>query len=109
MNSTAIKKRPTLEVERTYRTETSDPRFSGTQRTKAPCGEILLASFLMVLGLVLCSMSYLHYSEHVKGQSAADAGFAILGMLTFVPGFHYTRIAYYAWRERKGYDFQDMH
>ena len=34
--------------------------------------------------------------------------FAILGMLLFMPGFYYTRIAYYAYKGYKGFSFSNI-
>jgi len=34
--------------------------------------------------------------------------FAILGALLFMPGFYYTRIAYYAYKGYKGFSFSNI-
>lgn len=85
-----------------------DPRFSVNQSQDVPWAEVVLAIFLMLIGMVLCSLSYLHHTKHVVGQDSAGLGFGILGILTFVPGFYHSRIIYYAFRHRKGYDFQHI-
>jgi hypothetical protein len=30
------------------------------------------------------------------------------GLLVFIPGFHFTRIAYLVWRGRRGYSWEDI-
>lgn len=53
---------------------------------------------LFILGLVLW---------RVEGQ-AAFIGMFVLGLLVFIPGFHFSRIAYLAYRQRSGYTWEDM-
>ncbi|WJX96545.1 hypothetical protein P8452_77739 [Trifolium repens] len=40
--------------------------------------------------------------NHVGGDTAHGLFFAILGSILFIPGFYYTRIAYYAYKGYKG-------
>ncbi|WJX24153.1 hypothetical protein P8452_13294 [Trifolium repens] len=44
--------------------------------------------------------------NHVGGDIAHGLFFAILGMLVFIPGFYYTRIAYYAYKGYKGHQIR---
>jgi hypothetical protein len=34
--------------------------------------------------------------------------FTIIGSVAFIPGFYYTRLAYYAYRGYAGYTFEDI-
>jgi hypothetical protein len=34
--------------------------------------------------------------------------FAVLGVVMFIPGFYYTRIAYYAYKGYKGFSFSNI-
>ncbi len=39
---------------------------------------------------------------------AQEYGFTIIGLLTFIPGFYHTRIAYYTWRGYKGFSWDQI-
>ncbi|KAK4258249.1 hypothetical protein QN277_007720 [Acacia crassicarpa] len=56
---------------------------------KPPIKEIALAISLLVFGTL-------------------GLFFAILGMVLFIPGFYYTRIAYYAYKGYKGFSFSNI-
>ncbi|KAG8384666.1 hypothetical protein BUALT_Bualt04G0141700 [Buddleja alternifolia] len=87
-----------------------DPRFDYTPTTyqKIPWKSIFLAIFLLLLGCLLLSLSLFIFTGHMGGELAQAYGFLGLGLLTFVPGFYETRIAYYSWRGAKGYQFTSI-
>mmetsp|Transcript_16028 Transcript_16028/g.40966 ORF Transcript_16028/g.40966 Transcript_16028/m.40966 type:complete len:110 (+) Transcript_16028:292-621(+) len=73
-----------------------------------PFQAICLAIGLLLAGVILLTLGALHLTEHVVGKDGAGWGLVTLGALTFIPGFHQSRIAYYAWRGRRGYSFDDI-
>ncbi|VVA20065.1 PREDICTED: transmembrane [Prunus dulcis] len=88
----------------------NDPRFSYTPKSfdKIPWKSILLALFLLFLGSLLLFLSYFIFTGHMGGDLSQAYGLLALGILTFLPGFYETRIAYYAWRGAKGYRFASI-
>jgi len=56
----------------------------------------------------LTVLGVLHLSRHIVGKDGAGWGLVLLGILAFLPGFHQSRIAYYAWRGRPGFSFDDV-
>ncbi|XP_044471188.1 transmembrane protein 230-like [Mangifera indica] len=75
---------------------------------RPPIKEIALAVSLLVFGTfgIICGslMSY----NRVGGDRAHGLFFAILGSILFIPGFYYTRIAYYAYKGYKGFSFANI-
>ncbi|XP_009360588.2 transmembrane protein 230 [Pyrus x bretschneideri] len=88
----------------------SDPRFDYTPKSfdKIPWKSIVLALFLLSLGSLLLFLSYFIFTGHMGGELAQAYGLLALGVLTFLPGFYETRIAYYACRGAKGYRFASI-
>ncbi|XP_057519808.1 uncharacterized protein LOC130800348 [Amaranthus tricolor] len=84
-----------------------DPRFDYTPKSldKVPWKSILLALFLLILGSLLLFLSFFILSGHMGGERSQAYGLLALGILTFLPGFYETRIAYYSWRGATGYRF----
>jgi len=78
------------------------------QSRDIPWGAIRLALVLLLTGVILLVLGGLHLSRHIVGKDGAGWGLVVLGSLTFIPGFHQSRIAYYAWRGRPGYSFDDI-
>uniref|UniRef100_A0A2N9GY03 Uncharacterized protein n=1 Tax=Fagus sylvatica TaxID=28930 RepID=A0A2N9GY03_FAGSY len=87
-----------------------DPRFDYSPKSfdKIPWKSIVLALFLLSLGLVLLFLSYFIFTGHMGGDQSQAYGLLALGILSFLPGFYETRIAYYAWRGAKGYRFASI-
>ncbi|KMT10439.1 hypothetical protein BVRB_5g115650 [Beta vulgaris subsp. vulgaris] len=84
-----------------------DPRFDYTPKCldKVPWKSILLALFLLFLGSLLLFLSFFILTGHMGGERSQGYGLFALGLLTFLPGFYETRIAYYSWRGAAGYRF----
>ncbi|KAH9624448.1 hypothetical protein KSS87_008878 [Heliosperma pusillum] len=85
----------------------SDPRFDYMPRSldKVPWKSILLALFLLSLGSFLLFLSAFILTGHMGGEQSQAFCLFALGMLSFLPGFYETRIAYYSWRGAAGYRF----
>ncbi|KAL9239550.1 hypothetical protein vseg_013860 [Gypsophila vaccaria] len=84
-----------------------DPRFDYTPKCfdKVPWKSILLAMFLLSLGSFLLFLSIFILTGHMGGEQSQAYGLFALGIITFLPGFYETRIAYYSWRGAAGYRF----
>ncbi|XP_019195162.1 PREDICTED: transmembrane protein 230-like isoform X1 [Ipomoea nil] len=72
---------------------------------KVPWKSIGLACFLLCLGCLLLLISFFIYTGHMGGELSQAYGLCALGVLSFIPGFYETRIAYYSWRGAQGYRF----
>ncbi|CAM8936096.1 unnamed protein product [Rhodiola kirilowii] len=53
-------------------------------------------------------LGYFQAVNHIGGDSAHGLFFAVLGAILFIPGFYYTRIAYYAYKGYKGFSFSNI-
>ncbi|XP_010258230.1 PREDICTED: transmembrane protein 230 [Nelumbo nucifera] len=87
-----------------------DPRFMYTPRSfdRVPWKSIALALFLLFLGSILLFLSFFIFTGHMGGERSQAYGLLMLGILTFLPGFYETRIAYYSWRGADGYRFSSI-
>ncbi|XP_057481577.1 uncharacterized protein LOC130772942 [Actinidia eriantha] len=87
-----------------------DPRYDYTPKSfdKVPWKSIALALFLLSLGCLLLFLSYFIFSGHMGGERSQAYGLLGLGILTFLPGFYETRLAYYSWRGAVGYRFASI-
>ncbi|EOY03547.1 Uncharacterized protein TCM_018661 isoform 1 [Theobroma cacao] len=87
-----------------------DPRFDYTPKAfdKIPWKSIALAVILLCLGSLLLFLSFFILTGHMGGEKSQAYGLLILGILTFLPGFYETRIAYYSWRGAEGYRFASI-
>ncbi|XP_062152863.1 uncharacterized protein LOC133861158 [Alnus glutinosa] len=87
-----------------------DPRFDYTPKSfdKIPWKSIALALFLLFLGSLLLFLSYFIFTGHMGGDRSQAYGLLALGVLSFLPGFYETRVAYYAWRGANGYRFTSI-
>ncbi|CAI9777404.1 unnamed protein product [Fraxinus pennsylvanica] len=87
-----------------------DPRFDYTPKSydKIPWKSIILALFLLFLGCLLLFFSFCIFTGHMGGDHSQAYGLLGLGILTFLPGFYETRIAYYSWRGAQGYRFASI-
>ncbi|KAF7806707.1 transmembrane protein 230-like [Senna tora] len=81
---------------------------SYTIHNKPPIKEIALALSLLVFGTLGIVIGSLMAYNHVGGDSTHGLFFAILGTVLFIPGFYYTRIAYYAYKGYKGFSFSNI-
>ncbi|XP_047943763.1 transmembrane protein 230-like [Salvia hispanica] len=75
---------------------------------KPPIKEIALALSLLIFGLLGIVLGSLMAVNEVGGDRAHGTLFAILGGILFLPGFYYTRIAYYAYKGYKGFSFANI-
>lgn len=87
-----------------------DPRFDYMPKSldRVPWRSILLALFLLFLGSLLLFLSFFVLTGHMKGERPQAYGLLALGILTFLPGFYETRVAYYSWRGAAGYRFASI-
>lgn len=106
---------------------------SYTVNNKPPIKEIALAIALLVTGTLGIILGIVMAYNHVGGDKAhgtltpplsqfcfqflsflicgfwiSGLFFAILGAVLFIPGFYYTRIAYYAYKGYKGFSFANI-
>ncbi|KAJ4899350.1 hypothetical protein Rs2_13301 [Raphanus sativus] len=73
---------------------------SYTVNNRPPVKEIALAVALLVFGALGIVSGFFMAYNRVGGDRGHGIFFIVLGCLLFIPGFYYTRIAYYAY---KGY------
>ncbi|KAG9450372.1 hypothetical protein H6P81_010337 [Aristolochia fimbriata] len=75
---------------------------------RPPIKEIALAVSLLIFGTLGIVMGIFMAYDRVGGDRAHGIFFAILGSMLFIPGFYYTRIAYYAYKGYKGFSFSNI-
>ncbi|CAL5376693.1 unnamed protein product [Camellia sinensis] len=75
---------------------------------RPPIKEIALAVSLLVFGTLGIVLGTIMAFNRVGGDTAHGIFFAILGSVLFIPGFYYTRIAYYAYKGYKGFSFSNI-
>ncbi|CAH9053241.1 unnamed protein product [Cuscuta epithymum] len=85
----------------------ADRRFEYSPKSldRVPWKSLALAFFLLSLGCLLLLLSLFILTGHMAGDQSQAYGLLGLGILTFLPGFYETRIAYYSWRGAQGYRF----
>ncbi|GMY35237.1 transmembrane protein 230-like [Fagus crenata] len=81
---------------------------SYTVNNRPPIKEIALAISLLVFGTLGIILGFFMAFNHIGGDRAHGVFFAILGAILFIPGFYYTRIAYYAYKGYKGFSFSNI-
>ncbi|XP_073156832.1 uncharacterized protein [Henckelia pumila] len=81
---------------------------SYTVNNKPPIKEIALAVSLLVFGALGIVLGVVMAVNEVGGDRAHGLFFALLGGILFIPGFYYTRIAYYAYKGYKGFSFSNI-
>ncbi|XP_010927119.1 uncharacterized protein [Elaeis guineensis] len=77
-------------------------------QNRPPIKEIGLAVSLLVFGTLGIVIGIFMATNKVGGDRAHGVFFAILGSMLFIPGFYYTRIAYYAYKGYKGFSFANI-
>lgn len=87
--------------------EVEDSRFTAFP-SSVPVGSIALAIFLMLFGICCFVLAWMHFTQEILGKEQAEYGLTILGVLTLLPGFYHTRIAFYAWQGRPGYNWDQI-
>lgn len=95
-------------VDRTFSITEDD--FEGTfiVHNRPPVKEIALAVSLLALGVIGIIVGFIMMLKKVGGDHGHGLFFAILGAILFLPGFYYTRIAYYAYKGYKGFSFANI-
>nr|GLL17633.1 transmembrane protein 230-like [Ipomoea trifida]GMC53410.1 transmembrane protein 230 [Ipomoea batatas]GMD02864.1 transmembrane protein 230 [Ipomoea batatas] len=85
----------------------ADHRFDYSPKSydQVPWKSLALAIFLLFLGCLLLFLSFFILTGHMPGDRSQAYGLLGMGLLTFLPGFYETRIAYYSWRGAQGYRF----
>ncbi|KAF5748652.1 hypothetical protein HS088_TW04G00610 [Tripterygium wilfordii] len=81
---------------------------SYTVNNRPPIKEIALAVGLLVFGTLGMVSGIIMSYNRVGGDRGHGIFFAILGIVLFIPGFYYTRIAYYAYKGYKGFSFSNI-
>uniref|UniRef100_A0A5B6YTZ4 Transmembrane protein 230 n=1 Tax=Davidia involucrata TaxID=16924 RepID=A0A5B6YTZ4_DAVIN len=81
---------------------------SYTVNNRPPIKEIALAVSLLVFGTLGIVVGIFMAYDKVGGDRTHGLFFAILGGMLFLPGFYYTRIAYYAYKGYKGFSFNNI-
>ncbi|GAV07470.1 hypothetical protein RvY_17299 [Ramazzottius varieornatus] len=83
--------------------------FYDNPSIKAPKASIIRAVVLLVIGTVLTILGSLLLSGYFR-SIYADRTWPVLtiGLMCFIPGFYYTRIAYYAYRGYPGFSYTDI-
>ncbi|XP_071725413.1 uncharacterized protein [Rutidosis leptorrhynchoides] len=79
-----------------------------TVHNRPPVKEIALAVALLVFGITGIISGIFMSANRVGGDTAHGVFFSILGAVLFIPGFYYTRIAYYAYKGYKGFSFSNI-
>ncbi|GAA0144118.1 hypothetical protein Leryth_018821 [Lithospermum erythrorhizon] len=85
----------------------ADSAFMVNNR-RLPIKEISLAFALLVFGILAIIFGVYMASNKIGGDTAHGLFFAMLGGILFIPGFYYTRIAYYAYKGYQGFSFADI-
>ncbi|KAL5699656.1 hypothetical protein ACHQM5_030530 [Ranunculus cassubicifolius] len=75
---------------------------------RPPIKEIALSISLLVFGTLGIVIGVFMAYNRIGGDRAHGLFFAILGGILFIPGFYYTRIAYYAYKGYKGFSFSNI-
>ncbi|KAF9964507.1 hypothetical protein BGZ70_006360 [Mortierella alpina] len=87
----------------------SDGQFMAPE-PKAPMKSIVLASILLVLGIIGLVIGALIKVGIMSSPDWLDKGtpLLILGALCFIPGSYHVALAYYAYKEYEGYSFSHI-
>ncbi|CAA7409330.1 unnamed protein product [Spirodela intermedia] len=77
-------------------------------QNRPPIKEIGLAVAMLFFGTLAIVLGFVMAANRVGGDRAHGLFFAALGAVLFLPGFYYTRIAYYAYKGYKGFSFANI-
>ncbi|KAL1553873.1 transmembrane protein 230-like protein [Salvia divinorum] len=75
---------------------------------RPPIKETALAIALFVFGALGIVVGIFMAVNQIGGDRAHGLFFSVLGGILFIPGFYYTRIAYYAYKGYKGFSFSNI-
>ncbi|GAX77094.1 hypothetical protein CEUSTIGMA_g4540.t1 [Chlamydomonas eustigma] len=84
-----------------------DQRFEALT-AEIPYASVALAIGLMIFGILCFVLAWMHFTQQLLGKEQAEFGFMFLGILTFMPGFYHSRLAYYAWKGCRGYTWDKI-
>ena len=84
----------------------SDRRNLILRRNRFPTKAIALASFLFLLGSISLTISILLLRREKVPDNAYPL--LIIGILTFLPGFYYVRIAIWSYFKYDGFNFRQI-
>ena len=74
-----------------------------------PWRAIQRSAVLFIFGSISITVSLLMFTGYIHAQYSDGAWpLLIIGIITFLPGFYYIRIAYYAWKGYSGFSFKDI-
>ena len=85
-----------------------DEEERNPQASKPPWRSIALASFLILVGVVLLVTGSLRAAGIWEDGEAKATPMLIIGSICFVPGFYMVRVAYFAWKGNCGYSYHDI-
>lgn len=75
---------------------------------RPPIKEIGLAIALLMIGATGIIAGLIMMVNKTGGDRGHGIAFAVLGAFLFIPGFYYSRIAYYAYKGYKGFSFENI-
>lgn len=78
------------------------------RQPKKPWKKIALAVALLLAGSVLLSIGLVWTLAWSSHPDAHGITLMSIGSFLFIPGFYYSRIAYYAYQGYKGFDLDDI-
>nr|BAJ97880.1 predicted protein [Hordeum vulgare subsp. vulgare] len=81
---------------------------AGGRSRGAPVKEIAFAAALLAFGALGVVAGLVMASHRVGGDRSHGIFFTVLGVVMFIPGFYYTRIAYYAYKGYQGFSFANI-
>ncbi|PKU79817.1 transmembrane protein 230-like [Dendrobium catenatum] len=76
--------------------------------SRPPIKEIVFAVALLVFGSLSIIAGLIMATHQIGGDRVHGIFFAGLGSVLFLPGFYYTRIAYYAYKGYKDFSFDNI-
>jgi hypothetical protein len=85
-----------------------DPRFDDKDFRPFPYREVVQAILLLGMGTLFIVIALLQHHGHVGSKPGQILGFSSLAFISFLPGFYASRIAYYSWRGRRGYNVHQI-
>ncbi|KAG6508256.1 transmembrane protein 230-like [Zingiber officinale] len=97
-------------VDRTFSISDEDVMMEGAYvvHHRPPIKEVALSVCLLVSGVLGIAFGILMAADRVGGDRTHGVFFALLGSVLFIPGFYYSRIAYYAYKGYKGFSFANI-
>lgn len=95
-------------VDHTFSISEDDFEDTSILYNRPPVKEIALAISLLTFGTLGILAGLIMMYHKIGGDRGHGMFFTILGAVLFLPGFYYTRIAYYAYKGYKGFSFANI-